>query len=168
MLGRGPVEGTRPAPGAGGHPEGPRTSAPAVSGFGGMPSRLAVRRAKGLHHRGRHHAGGALPAPVKPYSARPHGALPQPAQHPIRPLHVLFRLADFHVVGASPEILNAARGDTVTVRPIAGTRNGASQDEDVALAAELLADERSAPNTSNCSISGETTAAAWLGSGRYA
>ncbi|MDR0378511.1 MAG: chorismate-binding protein, partial [Candidatus Accumulibacter sp.] len=50
---------------------------------------------------------------------------------------------DFHVVGASPEILVRLEGDTVTVRPIAGTRRrGASPEEDQALADELLADEK--------------------------
>ena len=47
------------------------------------------------------------------------------------------------MVGASPEILVRLEGDTVTVRPIAGTRKrGASFEEDQALAAELLSDEK--------------------------
>lgn len=50
---------------------------------------------------------------------------------------------DFHVVGASPEILVRKEGDTVTLRPIAGTRpRGAGREADEALAAEMLADPK--------------------------
>ena len=49
----------------------------------------------------------------------------------------------FHVVGASPEILVRLEQNTVTVRPIAGTRpRGNNPDEDRILAAELLADPK--------------------------
>jgi anthranilate synthase component 1 len=63
----------------------------------------------------------------------------------INPAPFLFYLdyQDFAVVGSSPEILVRARGDTVTIRPIAGTRpRGATPHEDEALAAELLADPK--------------------------
>ena len=54
-----------------------------------------------------------------------------------------FNFADFHVVGASPEILVRLEGDTVTLRPIAGTRpRGKTRAEDGQLAAELLADPK--------------------------
>jgi anthranilate synthase component 1 len=54
-----------------------------------------------------------------------------------------FDFGGFHVVGASPEILARLEGDTVTVRPIAGTRRrGATPTEDAALEKELLADEK--------------------------
>jgi anthranilate synthase component 1 len=47
------------------------------------------------------------------------------------------------VVGSSPEILARLEGDTVTVRPIAGTRpRGKTSEQDVALAEELLADPK--------------------------
>lgn len=47
------------------------------------------------------------------------------------------------LVGSSPEILVRLRDNTVTVRPIAGTRRrGATPEEDKALAAELLADPK--------------------------
>ncbi len=50
---------------------------------------------------------------------------------------------DFAVAGSSPEILVKVTGDTVTIRPIAGTRpRGASPHEDKALEEELLADEK--------------------------
>lgn len=49
----------------------------------------------------------------------------------------------FQVVGASPEILVRLRDGQVTIRPIAGTRpRGATPEEDAALAADLLADEK--------------------------
>lgn len=47
------------------------------------------------------------------------------------------------LVGSSPEVLVRLEDDTVTVRPIAGTRKrGATAEEDRALAAELAADEK--------------------------
>jgi anthranilate synthase component 1 len=50
---------------------------------------------------------------------------------------------DFSAVGSSPEILVRLRGDTVTLRPLAGTRKrGATGAEDRALAEELLADPK--------------------------
>jgi anthranilate synthase component 1 len=52
-------------------------------------------------------------------------------------------LNDFHVVGSSPEILVRLEDDTVTVRPIAGTRRrGASPELDMALEQELLSDPK--------------------------
>jgi len=63
----------------------------------------------------------------------------------INPAPFLFYLdyEKFAVVGSSPEILVRARGDTVTIRPIAGTRpRGATPHEDKALEDELLADPK--------------------------
>lgn len=52
-------------------------------------------------------------------------------------------LGDFHIVGSSPEILVRVEDETVTVRPIAGTRKrGANPDEDSALETDLLADPK--------------------------
>jgi anthranilate synthase component 1 len=49
----------------------------------------------------------------------------------------------FAVAGSSPEILVKVAGDTVTIRPIAGTRaRGATPHEDKALEEELLADPK--------------------------
>ena len=59
------------------------------------------------------------------------------------PYMFYFDFEDYHVVGASPEILVRLEGDRVTVRPIAGTRKrGASPEEDAALAADLLSDAK--------------------------
>jgi anthranilate synthase component 1 len=47
------------------------------------------------------------------------------------------------LVGSSPEIMVRVEDDLVTIRPLAGTRRrGAMEDEDEALAAELLADPK--------------------------
>ncbi len=52
-------------------------------------------------------------------------------------------LGEFQIVGSSPEILVRAEQGQVTVRPIAGTRRrGATEEEDAALAADLLADPK--------------------------
>ncbi len=52
-------------------------------------------------------------------------------------------LEDFHIVGSSPEILARLEKGVVTVRPIAGTRRrGYSEEEDLALETELLADPK--------------------------
>jgi anthranilate synthase component I len=59
------------------------------------------------------------------------------------PYMYYFDFGDHHVVGASPEILVRLAGDTVTLRPIAGTRpRGATPAEDAARAEELLADPK--------------------------
>ena len=59
------------------------------------------------------------------------------------PYMFYYDFGDFHVVGASPEILVRKEGDTVTLRPIAGTRpRGATREADEAYAAELAADEK--------------------------
>ena len=59
------------------------------------------------------------------------------------PYMFYYDFGDFHVVGASPEILVRKEGRTVTLRPIAGTRpRGATREADERLADELLADEK--------------------------
>ncbi len=59
------------------------------------------------------------------------------------PYLFFFDLADFHVVGSSPEILARLEDGVVTLRPIAGTRpRGATEEEDAALERELLADPK--------------------------
>jgi anthranilate synthase component 1 len=59
------------------------------------------------------------------------------------PFMFFFNFGPFQVVGASPEILVRVFGGQVTIRPIAGTRKrGATPEEDRALEADLLADEK--------------------------
>jgi anthranilate synthase component 1 len=59
------------------------------------------------------------------------------------PYMFYYDFGDFHVVGASPEILVRKEGSTVTLRPIAGTRpRGATRDADERLARELANDPK--------------------------
>ncbi len=59
------------------------------------------------------------------------------------PYMFYYDMGDHQVVGSSPEILARLEGDTVTVRPIAGTRpRGKTAQQDAALAEELLADPK--------------------------
>jgi len=59
------------------------------------------------------------------------------------PYMFYYDMGDHHVVGASPEILVRLEDETVTVRPIAGTRpRGKTPQQDADLASELLADPK--------------------------
>jgi len=59
------------------------------------------------------------------------------------PYMFYYDFGDFHVVGASPEILVRKEGSAVTLRPIAGTRpRGATREADERLATELAADPK--------------------------
>ena len=59
------------------------------------------------------------------------------------PYMFYYDMGDHQVVGASPEILVRLEQDTVTVRPIAGTRpRGKTPQQDADLATELLADPK--------------------------
>ena len=59
------------------------------------------------------------------------------------PYMYFLNLGDFHIVGSSPEILTRLEDGEVTVRPMAGTRRrGYSEEEDLELEIELLADPK--------------------------
>jgi anthranilate synthase component 1 len=63
------------------------------------------------------------------------------------PYMYYYDMGDFHIVGASPEILvrqeHTAEGEKVTIRPLAGTRpRGTTPEHDRALEAELQADPK--------------------------
>jgi anthranilate synthase component 1 len=59
------------------------------------------------------------------------------------PYMFYFDMGEFHIVGASPEILVRQEGTKVTVRPIAGTRKrGATLEQDQQMEAELRADPK--------------------------
>ena len=80
--------------------------------------------------------------------SQPFGASPLALYRALRALNpspymFFYNFGDFHVVGASPEILVRLENGNVTVRPIAGTRpRGKTPEEDAALARELLADPK--------------------------
>ena len=127
--------------------ETPCASQPAVSMFGEAHFKQAVLKAK-------HYIteGDIMQVVLSQRMSKPFSASPLALYRSLRSLNpspymFYFNFEDFHVVGASPEILVRLEGqgsDTlVTVRPIAGTRKrGATQEEDQALAEELLADEK--------------------------
>ena len=93
-------------------------------------------------------AGDVMQVQVSQRSSRAFTAPPLALYRALRginpsPYMYYFDFGDHHVVGASPEILVRLAGDTVTLRPIAGTRpRGATPEEDARIAAELLADPK--------------------------
>ncbi|HZX31344.1 MAG TPA: anthranilate synthase component I [Rhodocyclaceae bacterium] len=123
--------------------EKPAQSAAAVSVFGEAAFKQAVQKAKRYITEG-----DIMQVVLSQRMTKPLAASPMALYRSLRSLNpspymFYFDFEDFHVVGASPEILVRLEGDTVTVRPIAGTRKrGASVEEDAALAADLLADEK--------------------------
>jgi anthranilate synthase component 1 len=80
--------------------------------------------------------------------SRPFNASPLSLYRALRglnpsPYMFYYDFGGFHVVGSSPEILVRLEGDTVTLRPIAGTRpRGLTREDDQRLAEELLADPK--------------------------
>jgi len=131
--------------------ETPCTFQPAVSVFGEARFKEAVVKAKRYITEG-----DIMQVVLSQRMVKPFGATPLALYRALRSLNpspymFYFNLEDFHIVGASPEILvrvegqgdEQGQGKRVTLRPIAGTRKrGASPEEDAALAAELLADEK--------------------------
>ncbi|GAB2181420.1 anthranilate synthase component I [Denitratisoma sp. agr-D3] len=119
------------------------TSAAPVSEFGEEPFKAAVRKAKEYIL-----DGDIMQVVLSQRMSRPFKATPLALYRALRTLNpspymFFFNFGDFHVVGASPEILVRLEGDKVTVRPIAGTRKrGKTAEEDAALAADLLADQK--------------------------
>jgi anthranilate synthase component I len=103
----------------------------------------AVRRAKAYIA-----AGDIMQVVLSQRLSMPFDAAPLSLYRALRSLNpspymFYYDFGDFHVVGASPEILVRKEVDTVTLRPIAGTRpRGATREADEAYAAELAADEK--------------------------
>jgi anthranilate synthase component 1 len=93
-------------------------------------------------------SGDVMQVQISQRSSQPFDAPPLSLYRALRginpsPYMYYFDFGDHHVVGASPEILVRLAGDTITLRPIAGTRpRGATPGEDAATAAELLADPK--------------------------
>jgi anthranilate synthase component I len=118
-------------------------SASAESEFGEAAFKAAVLKAKQYIT-----DGDVMQVVLSQRMSKPYKASPLALYRSLRTLNpspymFYFDFEDFHVVGASPEILVRLEDGTVTARPIAGTRKrGATPAEDEALAAELLADEK--------------------------
>ncbi|MBW7901654.1 MAG: anthranilate synthase component I [Rhodocyclaceae bacterium] len=127
--------------------EKPTPSQPAVSIFGEGPFKAAVARAKQYIK-----DGDVMQVVLSQRMTKPFTASPLALYRALRTLNpspymYYFDCEDFHIVGASPEILVRLEHEhgegVVTVRPIAGTRRrGASHEEDQALEKELLADQK--------------------------
>jgi anthranilate synthase component 1 len=115
----------------------------ASSEFGAEPFQAAVARAREYIA-----AGDIMQVVLSQRMTMPFAASPLSLYRALRSLNpspymFYYDLGDFHVVGASPEILVRKEGDTVTLRPIAGTRpRGATREADEALASEMLADPK--------------------------
>ena len=123
--------------------ERPATPQAATSSFGEEPFKQAVARAKRYIV-----DGDIMQVVLSQRMSKPYAATPLALYRALRTLNpspymFYFDFEDFHVVGASPEILVRLEDGNVTLRPIAGTRKrGKTVEEDEALAAELLADEK--------------------------
>ena len=80
---------------------------------------------------------------VQPFAASPMSLYRALRSINPSPYMFYYDMGDHHVVGSSPEILARLEGNTVTVRPIAGTRpRGKTPQQDIDLAQELLADPK--------------------------
>lgn len=123
--------------------EAPGKPAEAVSEFNEADFVEAVERAKRYIFEG-----DIMQVVLSQRSSKPYGASPLALYRALRSLNpspymFYYHFGEFHVAGASPEILVRLEGGTVTVRPIAGTRpRGKSVQEDSALAADLLGDPK--------------------------
>jgi anthranilate synthase component 1 len=118
-------------------------SGDAFSEFPEADFKAAVERAKRYIY-----DGDIMQVVLSQRTSKPFNASPLALYRALRSLNpspymFFYHLDDFHIVGASPEILVRLEGDTVTVRPIAGTRpRGKNPQEDAALAVDLLADPK--------------------------
>ena len=115
----------------------------ASSEFGEENFKAAVVRAKQYIH-----DGDVMQVVLSQRLSQPFSASPLSLYRALRtlnpsPYHFYYNFDDFHIVGASPEILVRLEQGSVTLRPIAGTRpRGATPEQDQALADELLADPK--------------------------
>lgn len=123
--------------------EAPSKPAEAVSEFDEADFIEAVERAKRYIF-----DGDIMQVVLSQRTSKPYGASPLALYRALRSLNpspymFYYHFGEFHVVGASPEILVRLEGGIVTVRPIAGTRpRGKTIHEDSALAADLLDDPK--------------------------
>jgi len=115
----------------------------AQSEFGAEAYKAAVARSREYIA-----AGDVMQVVLSQRMRRPFAAPPLSLYRALRSLNpspymFYYDFGDFHVVGASPEILVRKEGAGITLRPIAGTRpRGATREADEALATELLADPK--------------------------
>ncbi|HEY9097416.1 MAG TPA: anthranilate synthase component I [Thiobacillus sp.] len=114
-----------------------------TSEFGEAAFKAAVEKAKDYIA-----AGDVMQVVISQRMARPFTASPLSLYRALRSLNpspymFFYDLGGFHVVGSSPEILVRLESDTVTLRPIAGTRpRGLTREDDQRLGEELVADPK--------------------------
>jgi anthranilate synthase component 1 len=102
-----------------------------------------VRRAKEYIH-----AGDMIQVVPSQRLSRPTTAEPFDIYRAVRvinpsPYMYYLHLDDFHIIGASPELLIRVEGTAIDYHPIAGTRpRGATEEQDRAMEKELLGDEK--------------------------
>ena len=114
-----------------------------TSEFGEAEFKAAVAKAKDYIA-----AGDIMQVVLSQRMTRPFAASPLSLYRALRSLNpspymFYYDMGGFHIVGSSPEILVRLEGDTVTLRPIAGTRpRGLTREDDLRLADELLADPK--------------------------
>ncbi|MGA7179150.1 MAG: anthranilate synthase component I [Thiobacillaceae bacterium] len=124
-------------------PMDPVKHAEAVSEFGELAFKVAVAKAKEYIA-----AGDIMQVVLSQRMSRPFAASPLTLYRSLRSLNpspymFYYDMGNFHIVGSSPEILVRLEDDTVTLRPIAGTRpRGETREVDLALERELLADPK--------------------------
>ncbi len=124
-------------------PEPAVSEAEPASEFGEAAFKSAVQKAKDYIA-----AGDVMQVVLSQRMARPFAASPLSLYRALRSLNpspymFYYDFGGFHVVGSSPEILVRLEGDTVTLRPIAGTRpRGLTREDDERLAEELMADPK--------------------------
>jgi anthranilate synthase component 1 len=117
--------------------------AQAISEFGEDAFKRAVEKAKRYIF-----DGDIMQVVLSQRMSQPFAASPLSLYRALRSLNpspymFYYDMGDFQVVGSSPEILVRLEEETVTVRPIAGTRpRGKTREEDESLAADLLADPK--------------------------
>jgi anthranilate synthase component 1 len=115
----------------------------AISEFGEAAFKAAVERAKRYIF-----DGDIMQVVLSQRMSQPFTAHPLSLYRALRglnpsPYMYYYDMGGFQVVGSSPEILVRLEGETVTVRPIAGTRpRGATREDDLRLEQELLADPK--------------------------
>ncbi|MDP2784481.1 MAG: anthranilate synthase component I [Sulfurimicrobium sp.] len=118
-------------------------TAQASSEFGEEAFKAAVAKAKNYIT-----DGDIMQVVLSQRMSQPYAASPLSLYRALRTLNpspymFYYDMGDHHVVGASPEILVQLAADTITVRPIAGTRTrGKTREEDEALARDLLSDPK--------------------------
>jgi anthranilate synthase component 1 len=125
----------------------PSQAQPVTRPFAKADYLQAVARAKSLIE-----AGDFMQVQVGQRLSKPYAQSPLSLYRALRALNpspymFFYHFGDFHVVGASPEILvrqeTTPEGQKVTIRPLAGTRpRGATPEDDRATELELLADPK--------------------------